>query len=339
MTGSGTTYNVAVSGMTGSGTVIASIAAEVAHDAAGNPSEASTSTDNMVTYDVTAPTVTINQAAGQADPTNASPINFTVVFSEPVTDFATGDVTLSGTAGATTATVTGSGTTYNVAVSGMTGSGTVIASIAAEVAHDAAGNPSEASTSTDNMVTYDVTALTVTIDQAAGQPDPTSASPINFTVVFSEAVTDFATGDVTLDGTAGATTTTVTGSGTTYNVAVSGMTGSGTVIASVAAGVAHAAAGIPNEASTSTDNVVTLSVTNAITSIINNHNGTYTLNLLGTPGAEYYLVTNANLRASMTLWNAVEAGTHTAGSDGKWSATVSSPAPMYFRAKAVNPAP
>ena len=77
-----------------------------------------------------APAVTINQAAAQADPTGASPINFTVVFSEPVTDFATGDVTLSGTAGATTATVTGSGTTYNVAVSGMTGSGTVIATIA-----------------------------------------------------------------------------------------------------------------------------------------------------------------------------------------------------------------
>ena len=43
--------------------------------------------------------MTINQAAGQADPTNASPINFTVVFSEPVTGFTDGDVTLSGTAG------------------------------------------------------------------------------------------------------------------------------------------------------------------------------------------------------------------------------------------------
>ena len=37
MTGSGTTYNVAVSGMTGSGTVIATVAAGVAHDAVGNP--------------------------------------------------------------------------------------------------------------------------------------------------------------------------------------------------------------------------------------------------------------------------------------------------------------
>ncbi len=61
---------------------------------AGNGNTASTSTDNTVTYDTTPPTVTINQAAGQADPTNASPINFTVVFSEPVTGFATGDVTL-----------------------------------------------------------------------------------------------------------------------------------------------------------------------------------------------------------------------------------------------------
>ena len=99
--------------------------------------------------------MTINQAAGQADPTNASPINFTVVFSEPVTGFATGDVTLSGHGrGDHGGTVTGSGTTYNVAVSGMTGNGTVIASLAAGVAQDAAGNLNTASTSTDNTVTF-----------------------------------------------------------------------------------------------------------------------------------------------------------------------------------------
>jgi hypothetical protein len=107
-----------------------------------------------VAVDGIAPTVTINQASGQVDPTSTSPVNFTVVFSESVSDFATGDVSLTGTAGATTGTVTGSGTTYNVAVSGMTGSGTVIVSLAAGVAHDAAGNASAASTSTDHTVTY-----------------------------------------------------------------------------------------------------------------------------------------------------------------------------------------
>src|SRR5205085_1132644 len=124
---------------------------------------------------------------------------------ESVPDFATGDVTLSGTAGATTATVTGSGTTYDVAVSGMTTNGTVITSLAAAVAHDAAGNASTASTSTDNTVTFDTVAPTVTINQASTQADPTNTSPLHFTVVLTETVPDFATGDVTLSGTAGAT--------------------------------------------------------------------------------------------------------------------------------------
>ena len=78
--------------------------------------------------------MTINQAGGQADPTNGSTDQLHCGFSETGDDFATGDVTLGGTAGATTAVVTGSGTTYNVAVSGMTLDGTVIASIAAGVA-------------------------------------------------------------------------------------------------------------------------------------------------------------------------------------------------------------
>jgi LPXTG-site transpeptidase (sortase) family protein len=112
------------------------------------------STDQTYTLDNTGPTVSINQAVGQSDPATSGPINFTVVFGESVTDFATGDVTLSGTAGATTATVTGSGTTYNVAVSGMNVDGTVIASIPAAAASDALGNPSSASSGGDNQVTF-----------------------------------------------------------------------------------------------------------------------------------------------------------------------------------------
>src|SRR5262249_57191194 len=69
-----------------------------------------------------------------------SAVHLGVVSSEPVTGFATGDVVLSGTAGATTATVSGSGTTYTVAVSGMTSDGTVVAPIPAGVATDAAAN-------------------------------------------------------------------------------------------------------------------------------------------------------------------------------------------------------
>src|SRR5206468_212174 len=130
---------VAVSGMSTAGTVIATIAAGVAQDAAGDLNTASTSTGNTETFDTTPPTETINQAAGQADPTNAAPINFTAVFSKPVSGFTGTDVTLGGTAGRTNLHSFPTRRSSDlVAVSGMSTAGTVIASIAAGVAQDAA---------------------------------------------------------------------------------------------------------------------------------------------------------------------------------------------------------
>ena len=147
----------------------------------------------IVTNDVTRPTVTINQASGQADPTNTSPVNFTVVFSESVTGFSAAGVTLGGTAGATTKVVTGSGATYNVAVSGMAGTGSVTASVTANAAHDTTGNLSFASTSTDNTVSYDVTAPTA--------PAPGATAAVTFgsfinheSVTLTDAATDAGSG-------------------------------------------------------------------------------------------------------------------------------------------------
>jgi hypothetical protein len=132
-------------------------------DLDGNETVTCTFTNTKDGVDPTPPDVTIDQASGQQDPTSASPINFIVEFSEPVTGFSDTDVSLSGTAGATTAVVTGSGATYNVAVSGMTQSGTVIAAIPANAAIDVANNGNTASTSTDNTVTFTVTPTTGTI--------------------------------------------------------------------------------------------------------------------------------------------------------------------------------
>ena len=145
--------------MSGAGNVVVSVPAGAATDAAGNASLASTSTDNSVafsTVDTTAPTVTINQAAGQADPTSTSQINFTVAFSETVTGFTASDISFANSTvgGTLTATVTGTGATYNVAVSGMSGAGNVVVSVPAGAATDAAGNASLASTSTDNSVAF-----------------------------------------------------------------------------------------------------------------------------------------------------------------------------------------
>ncbi|TAG91786.1 MAG: hypothetical protein EAZ18_16180 [Oscillatoriales cyanobacterium] len=144
------TFNVTP---TADGNVTVDIPAAEATDTAGNNNTAATQLTR--TADFTAPTATINQASSQQDPTTNNLINYTVQFSESVTGFDATKVALSGTAGATTAEVTGSGKFYNVAVSGMTKAGTVIASINANAVTDVAGNPNTAaSTSTDNQVTF-----------------------------------------------------------------------------------------------------------------------------------------------------------------------------------------
>lgn len=268
VTGSGTTYTVSVTGMT-DGTVIASLAEGVAADAAGNTNAASTSTDNSILYDKTRPTVTINQAESQDDPSNNDTLYFTVVFSEEVTGLTADDITLSGTSGGTkTIHVTGNGTTYTVSVTGMT-DGTVIASIAEGVAADAAGNTSTASTSTDHSILYDITRPTVTINQSESQDDPSNNETLYFTVVFSEEVAGLTAEDITFSGTAGGTkSVTVTDSGNhkLYTVSVSGMT-DGTVIANLAEGVAADAAGNSSTASTSTDNSILYDNTRPIVTI------------------------------------------------------------------------
>jgi VCBS repeat-containing protein len=147
------------------------------------PDDAGSATDNDDVYGtisqaaLTTPTVTINQGAGQADPTTASPIAFNVQFSEAVTGFDASDVALSGTAGATAASVSGSGSVYSVTVSGMTTSGTVIASIPAGAAL-ASGNFSTASASNDNTVTFiaNVAPLTAN-DSYSTAEDTTLAIP------------------------------------------------------------------------------------------------------------------------------------------------------------------
>jgi Ca2+-binding RTX toxin-like protein len=213
--------------------------------------------------DTTAPSVTITKNSGQTDPTSTDPIDFTVEFSEPVTGFADDDIELSGTANPLSATVTGAGTTYNVAVSGMHSSGTVIAKVKTGAAIDSASNQSTASGTASVVFELDTTAPTVTINQAPGQNDPTMTEPVKFAVKFSEPVTGFGSGseDVILSGTAvGQNTSWSVESGAVgdseYTIAVEGLTAPGTVIATVKAGAAKDNNQNLNTASTSTDNSV-----------------------------------------------------------------------------------
>lgn len=176
-----------------------------------------------LTYSTNVPSVTINKAADQADPTNEVAIDFIVVFSEPVTGFATGDVTLAGSTApgtlvGTVAPVGVDGTTYGVTVTGMGGSGNVVAMVAAGVAVDADGNGNRASTSTDNQVLYD------NVGPSAGLTDPAGGGVIGFAAVNSRGYIDVTFSDT---GGSGLNAGTITDDGQEFTLSGSG---AGTVV-------------------------------------------------------------------------------------------------------------
>lgn len=230
--GSGTTVTVTVNGITGDGTLGLNFdfdALDSVLDMAGNAAVADF-TGQTYSIDNTGPTVTINQAGGQADPATASPIDFTVVFDGPVVGFGNADIALSGTASPTTAVVTGAGPTYNVAVSGMTSLGTVIANINAGVVQDAVGNGNTAATFTDNQVTFNPPAPSV-VSISRADANPTSAASVDFLVTFDQTVSGIDTADFALatTGTTGTISSVSAGIGLTVTVSVNTITGDGTL--------------------------------------------------------------------------------------------------------------
>ncbi len=164
----------------------------------------------------TAPTVTnVTSSAANGSYTVGAVIPVQVVFSEPVIVTGTPQLTLE--TGATDAVVTyssGSGTstlTFNyTVVAGHTSAdldytSTTALALNGGTIRDAAGNnavltlaaPGAAgSLGANKNIVIDTTAPTVTINQSIGQDDPTNASPISFTVVFSEPVIGFDWADV-----------------------------------------------------------------------------------------------------------------------------------------------
>ena len=86
-------------------------------------------------------------------------------------------------------------------------------------------------------------------------------------------------------------------------------------------------------------NTIIYSTTNIIASIVNNNDGTFTLSLIGTPGAQYYVVAGTDVTTLTSTWTPVVGSTNTAAvPTGAWSVVVSNAPPVFFRSIAVNPA-
>lgn len=259
VTGSGTTYVVAVSGMTSPGFVVATVELGAATDLAGNLSFASTSTDNVVFFDNIRPDVLVTAAAGQKSPTNQA-IVFDVNFSRPVVGFTASDVSLAGSTvgGKLAVSVSGSGQKYQVTVTGMDGQGKVQVSIIDSAALDIAGNASLPSNV--GTVLFDNLSPMVTVHTAAGQSDPTYKRPVVFDVIFTKPVTGFDVSDLDFSQSTAKGTffSEIVGSGTKYQVFVYGISRGGEVVLNIKPGAATDLAGNLSLPSTAIDNQVTI---------------------------------------------------------------------------------
>jgi autotransporter-associated beta strand protein len=194
-------------------------------------------------------------------------------------------------------------------------------------------------------------------------PSDSSSGPVSVTVNAASSTTALISSpSLWTNGTSIQFTATVTGAGTpTGNVlfytngvflATVGLSGGGTASTSTAdlpvsaspitVGASFAAqnnwGASTNYLSQVVYSAVTLSTTNAVLSITNNADGTFTLSCLGTPGAKYCIETSSDLGAPS--WRGLADSTNAATSpDGLWSFAVSNAAPAFYRSVAINPAP
>lgn len=259
----GTTYNVEVSGMSLTGSVLVNIPEDVAQNGNGMGNQRASTSDNIIQFNISnPPTATINVATHQADPALSGPLDFTVVFSESMTGFDENDVELAGTSNPSGIVVTEidpmDGTTYNIQVSGMDINGTVEVCIPKGSAINSLGFGNLDATTDDNVIDFYVNNPPLVTIDLMGHTDPAFGGYLFYEVKFNQSVTGFDANDVQLSGDAFPTIATVTEvspmDGTTYRASVSGMTADGMVRATIPADAAENSEGVFNLKSTSLDN-------------------------------------------------------------------------------------
>jgi Concanavalin A-like lectin/glucanases superfamily/Bacterial Ig-like domain/N-terminal domain of BNR-repeat neuraminidase/Secretion system C-terminal sorting domain len=202
-----------------------------ATDAAGNVSPSSNT--NTFIVDTTRPTVAISSSAGASgSTTTTSPIPFTVTFSENVSGFVAGDVTV--TNGSITGGVvngTSPGSIYTFTVTPTTPGTATTVNVPANVAQDAASNFNTAAPAPFS-ITYNQPNTTV-VSVTRLTPSPTATAQVSYQVVFASNVAGLTTSNFSVTSNTGASVSSTSGSGTTYTVTVNTGTGNGTLTLNV----------------------------------------------------------------------------------------------------------
>ncbi|MEZ0487892.1 cellulose binding domain-containing protein [Fibrella aquatica] len=204
-----------------------------------------------ILVDAVAPTVVSSVRQSPADATtNATALTFRVVFSEPVSGVTLSSflVTTSGVTGNIASVVSSNATTYDVTVSGVAGNGTIRLDVKSSDSGitDPAGNPLSGGFTGGQTYTIDQTRPSVVISTSPAISGGflSGAYPVAVTVSFSENVTGFVAGDLSITN---GQVSNFTGSGSTYTFDLL-PTAKGQTSISVLANVAQDAANNGNSA-------------------------------------------------------------------------------------------
>jgi hypothetical protein len=229
------------------------------HGGRGDGSDVSTTgviNFNSVDYEGNVFTVHIDKATGQNDTTESNVINFKLVFSETVIDLNPESIVLSGDAQAQNVQITGAGTEYNIAVSGMLSNGHVIIDVPAGKVHNSVGSPNLPAVIVDNEVMFLGADLSVEIKRSLGQEYLTNSDTVRFDINFNERVIDFTGSDVDLSGTSLPQNIIIEGDTNRYMAKISGFQNDGSVSINIPAGVVKSIYGKSNLSSINTENTV-----------------------------------------------------------------------------------
>ncbi len=197
-----------------------------ASDSIGN--ESNSVTTPVITQDAHAPQTTV--AISNANPSNAATLSASVSFDEDVIDFTADDVTVGNATLSHFMAVDGAHFTFDLT---PTSDGTVTVDIAAGAASDAAGNTSDAASTS---IGSDRTVPGVNLVAPEG---PTNAATIDFAVTFTESVLGLTTDDFNVIN---GSILSLTGSGAEYLLQIT-PTADGEVSVSLTDGATSDAAG------------------------------------------------------------------------------------------------
>ncbi|WP_461255975.1 formylglycine-generating enzyme family protein [Treponema sp. R80B11-R83G3] len=209
LSGTGPSYTLPISGFTG-GVTLSVAVAKSGYTISGSPK----------TVTIYFP-VTLNSVTADGSSTQTT-TQLTLDFNTAITGLSAADITLSGVTGVTKGTLSGSGPSYTLPISGFYSSGTLSVAVA-KSGYTISGSPK-----TVTIYLYFVTLNSVTADGSSTQ------TTTQLTLDFNTAITGLSAADITLSGVTGVTKGTLSGSGPSYTLPISGFYSSGTLSVAVA---------------------------------------------------------------------------------------------------------